>query len=278
MTKTKVLFINTEVMPYMPETHMASIGRRLPQGIQESGHEIRTFMPRFGIINERRNQLHEVIRLSGMNLIINETDHPLIIKVASIQAARMQVYFIDNDDYFTHRELYCDAKGEEYEDNGERAFFFARGVAETIRKLRWVPDVIYCQGWFAGIAPILIKKHFNDDPCFRKCKIVTALYDNAFHKPLPSTLAATIKCDGITKSDLSEIRDKAVTHNLLSRLSIKFSDGIIVTEPSVSPELIEYAQKQNKKILMATDEELDIDLYDTFFEQMVAKEEPSTQE
>lgn len=275
MSKAKVLFINTEVMPYMPESHMANIGRLLPQGIQDAGHEIRTFMPRFGVINERRNQLHEVIRLSGMNLIINETDHPLIIKVASIQSARMQVYFIDNDDYFTHRELYSDKKGNEYEDNGERAFFFARGVAETIRKLRWAPDVIYCQGWFAGIAPIYIKKHYGDDPCFKNAKIVTALYDNAFIKPLPPTLAQTIKCEGITKADLSEIRDKAVSYQLFAHLAIKFSDGIVVTDNGVSPELIEYAQKLDKKVLMATDDELDIAKYDVFFDEMKDLQLPS---
>ena len=268
MSKAKVLFISTEVVPYMPESSMATLGRRLPQGIQEAGHEIRTFMPRFGIINERRNQLHEVIRLSGMNLIVNETDHPLIIKVASIQAARMQVYFIDNDDYFTQREKYADKAGNEYEDNGERAFFFARGVAETIRKLRWVPDVVYCQGWFAGIAPILIKKHFADDPCFRNCKVVTALFDNAYQQPLPPNLAATIKCDGINKSDLSDIRDKAVTCTMLSKLAIKYSDGVIITEPGVSAELVEYANKMDKKVLMAADPELDIEKYDVFFDEI----------
>ena len=268
MSKAKVLFINSEVMPYIPETRMSKIGRTLPQGIQEAGHEIRTFMPRFGIINERRNQLHEVIRLSGMNLIINETDHPLIIKVASIQAARMQVYFIDNDDYFTHRELYVDKRGNEYDDNGERAYFFARGVAETIRKLHWTPDVIYCQGWFASLAPLLIKKHYGDDPCFRNCKVVIALFDNAYQQPLPPNLATTIKCDGINKSDLSDIRDKAVTCNMLSKLAIKYSDGVIVTEPGVSNELVEYANKMEKKVLMAADPELDIAKYDVFFDEI----------
>ena len=270
MSKAKVLFINSEVMPYIPETRMSKIGRTLPQGIQEAGHEIRTFMPRFGIINERRNQLHEVIRLSGMNLIINETDHPLIIKVASIQAARMQVYFIDNDDYFTHRELYVDKRGNEYDDNGERAYFFARGVAETIRKLHWTPDVIYCQGWFASLAPLLIKKHYGDDPCFRNCKVVTALYDDAFQKALPTNLAHIIKCEGVTKNDLAEVRDKQVTHAMLCRLAIKFSDGVIVTDEGVSAELVDFAQKQEKKILVAADETLDIAKYDAFFDEMIS--------
>ncbi|MDO4497707.1 MAG: glycogen/starch synthase [Bacteroidales bacterium] len=272
MSKTKVLFINSEVMPYMPESRMANLGRFLAQKTQENGHEIRTFMPRFGCINERRNQLHEVIRLSGMNLIINETDHPLIIKVASMQSVRMQIYFIDNDDYFSHRNQYADDNGVEYEDNGERAFFFARGVVETIRKLRWVPDVIYCQGWFAAIAPCYIRKHYGDDPCFRNAKIVTALYDNPFQNTLHSTLAASIKCEGITKSDLSELRDKPVTHDMLCRFAIKFSDGVIVTDEGVNPDLVAYAEKLDRKILRATDEEIDMEKYEAFFESLFNNE------
>ena len=138
----KVLFINQEIDPYVAETHMSIMGRELPQKMQEAGFEIRTFMPKWGTINERRGQLHEVIRLSGMNLIIDDTDHPLIIKVASIPTTRQQIYFIDNDDYSTRRQMAADEQGVEYKDNGERAIFFARGVLETVKKLRWQPDVI----------------------------------------------------------------------------------------------------------------------------------------
>lgn len=271
MSKTKILFINSEILPYLPESRKSVIGRHLAQGIQELGHEIRTFMPRFGIINERRNQLHEVIRLSGMNLIINETDHPLIIKVASMQNVRMQIYFIDNDDYFTNRNMYSDKRGKEYADNGERAFFFARGVVETIRKLRWIPDVIYCQGWFTSVVPLYIKKHYGDDPCFRNAKIVTALYNDAYQTPLPASLSTTIKCDGITKADLCDIRDKAVSHDMLCRLALKFSDGAIISEEGVNPELIEYMQKLDKPVLSATDEELDVAKYEQFFESVTDK-------
>ena len=157
MEKTRILFISQEITPYLPETEMSKTGRLLPQGIQERGNEIRTFMPRFGCINERRNQLHEVIRLSGMNLIINDTDHPLIIKVASIQAARMQVYFIDNEDYFQRKALLHDNSGKFFEDNDERAIFFARGVFETVKKLRWSPDLIVCQGWLTSLVPLNLK-------------------------------------------------------------------------------------------------------------------------
>ena len=154
MNPKKILFITQEICPYLPETPQSTACRNLPQLIQEKGHEIRTFMPKFGSINERRNQLHEVIRLSGMNLIIDDTDHSLIIKVASIQAARMQVYFIDNEDYFQNRETTVDEDGVEYEDNDERSIFFVRGVMETIKKLRWVPDIIHCHGWMSALAPI----------------------------------------------------------------------------------------------------------------------------
>lgn len=270
MSKTKILFINTEIVPYLDETRMANIGRFLAQGIQEAGHEIRTFMPRFGIINERRNQLHEVIRLSGMNLVINETDHPLIIKVASMQPVRMQIYFIDNDDYFSHRKEFADGRGSEYDDNGERAFFFACGVVETIRKLRWAPDVIYCQGWFAALAPIYIRKHYGDDPCFRNAKIVTALYDDAFKKSFPSNFHTTIKREGITKADLSEIREKPVSHELLCRLAIKFSHAVVKTDEGVNPELLAYAEKMGKPILTATEQELDVAKYETFFDELCA--------
>lgn len=271
MSKTKILFINTEVMPYLPESRMSSHGRRLPQELLEAGHEVRIFMPRFGPINERRNQLHEVIRLSGMNLIINDTDHPLIIKVASIQSARMQVYFIDNDDFFTHRKVYGE-EDKEYSDNAERCVFFARGVIETIRKLRWKPDVVYCQGWFAAIAPVYIKKSFGEDPCFRGCKVVYDLFGNVFKSPLQNNFYSTVKREGVLKADLIETKDKAVDFTMLSRLAVKFSDGLIISDNTPEAAAIrEYAESRNLPIMDATSEELDIAQYDAFFEQFNSK-------
>ena len=267
MSKTKILFINTEVMPYLPEDRTSAIGRQLPQGLQDAGHEIRTFMPRFGQINERRNQLHEVIRLSGMNLIISETDHPLIIKVASIQAARMQVYFIDNDDYFTRRKMYGDDKGY-YQDNIERCVFFARGVIETIRKLRWKPDVIYCQGWFSAIAPIYIKKAFAEDPCFRGTKLVFSVFDNAFDGPLHGNVYSVVKREGILKADIIELKDKNIDCTALCKVALKFCDGLIISDETPhAAALREFAQQRGLPILEATDPELDIEKYDQFFEQ-----------
>ena len=172
MSAKKVLFITQEITPYVPDSELSVIGRDLPQAIQDKGREIRTFMPKWGNINERRNQLHEVIRLSGMNLIIDDTDHPLIIKVASIQAARRQVYFIDNDDYFSHRQMTTDEDGNDYDDNGERAIFYARGVLETVKKLRWCPDIIHCHGWISAMVPLYIKKAYNEEPSFSDSKVI----------------------------------------------------------------------------------------------------------
>jgi len=226
MESRRVLFVSQEIMPYLGETKLSKISRDLPQGIQERGKEIRTFMPRYGSINERRNQLHEVIRLSGMNLIIDDTDHPLIIKVASIQSARMQVYFIDNDDYFQRKHTVADAAGNEYEDNDERAIFFARGVIETVRKLRWSPDIVHVHGWLASLVPLYLRKLYSDDPVFSKVKSVYSIYNNGFKKPLKSSLSEKLLADGIDTGTLKSIKGSADFLNLTA-LAAENSDGII---------------------------------------------------
>ena len=176
---SKILYVCQEITPYLPETESSRLCRALTQAMQERGNEIRTFMPRYGCINERRHQLHEVIRLSGMNLIIDDNDHQLIIKVASIPSARVQI-FIDNDDYFSRKAVLTDAEGALFSDNDERAIFFARGVLETVKKLRWTPTVVHCHGWFSGVVPVYLKHVFADDPIFRDVKIVVSLCDDAF--------------------------------------------------------------------------------------------------
>ena len=203
MEKTKILFVHQEITPYLEETPISLVGRNLPEGIQMKGKEIRIFMPRFGNINERRNQLHEVIRLSGMNLIINDTDHPLIIKVASIQKARMQIYFIDNDDFFTKRKsTIADKNGVFFEDNDDRTIFFSRGVIETIRKLNWPPDIIHCNGWISALIPIYIKKVFKDNPLFSDSKIVMSIYDDGFAETFRNGFDKKLKMPGIAPKDV----------------------------------------------------------------------------
>ena len=245
----RVLFISQEITPYLPETIMSQLCRKLPQSVQENGLEIRIFMPRFGCINERRNQSHEVQRLSGMNLIINDTDHPLIIKVASIQAARMQVYFIDNEDYFQRKALFTDEKGEEFDDNEDRSIFFVRGVLETIKKLRWTPDVIHCHGWMTALTPLYVKKVYSDDPFFSSSKMVYSLYEDKFKKMFSKEFSEKLMMDGISDEDVALIKQKEVSYEDLTKLAIDFSDAVIVGTENVDTSLIDYTKEQNKKLL-----------------------------
>ena len=249
MKASKVLFITQEITPYVAETEVSTFGRKVPQAIQETGREIRTFMPKWGNVNERRNQLHEVIRLSGMNLIIDDTDHPLIIKVASITSARMQVYFIDNDDYFQHRLLAKDENDVEYDDNDERAVFYARGVLETVKKLRWYPGIIHCQGWASAIVPLYVKKAYNEDPSFRDAKVVFSLFDDKLEKSLQADIINKLMLKGIDRSEVESILPADANYDDLMKLAISYSDGVIQSSPNVNPELLEYARSKNIPVL-----------------------------
>ena len=241
MSQKKILYITQEIFPYLPETQISHISRYLPQAIQDKGHEIRTFMPKFGNINERRNQLHEVIRLSGMNLIIDDSDHSLIIKVASIQSARMQVYFIDNDDFFQNRETLVDGKGVEYDDNDERSIFFVRGVLETIKKLRWVPDVIHCHGWFTALAPIYIKKGYKDDPCLKNAKVIYSVYDEDFKKPFNEGFSEKLRFDTIGDKEIEDVKKRGKMDFVnLTKLAIDYSDGVVQGSENIHKELDKY--------------------------------------
>ena len=236
----RVLFVNSEILPYVPETTASTVGRYLPQGIQENGKEIRSFMPRYGCINERRNQLHEVIRLSGMNIIVNDIDRPLIIKVASIPAARMQVYFIDNDDYFQRKFIFNDENGNFFEDNDERAIFFARGVLETVKKLRWKPDIIHCQGWISHVLPIYLKKVYKDDPIFTDSKLILSLYDEATSCSFAEDMRSKIVLPGIKNKDLDVLAPANGIN--LAKLAIQYSDGVIMGSANIHEELVSFVE------------------------------------
>lgn len=268
MASRKILYVCQEIMPYLPESELSGLSRRIAQAMQERGNEIRTFMPRYGCINERRNQLHEVIRLSGMNLIIDDNDHQLIIKVASIPSARIQIYFIDNDDYFARKAVLLDDDGKAFADNDERAIFFARGVLETVRKLNWAPTVVHCMGWMSAVVPIYLKKVFNDDPLFRDVKIVVTLADDRFDEPLDAQFAEKIANEGVKDEKLSIL--STPSYENLYRFVIDYADGITVASPKASPELVEYARQSGKPVLeyREPDEEDFFDNYNRFYEEL----------
>lgn len=268
MEKARVLFVAQAITPYLKETHMSKICRFLPQGIQERGKEIRTFMPRFGNINERRNQLHEVIRLSGMNLIINDADHPLIIKVASIQQARMQVYFIDNEDFFHRKFTIKDKNGKFYEDNDERSIFFSRGVIETVKKLGWGPDIIHCHGWMSALVPLYIKRAFKDNPLFSDSKVIYTLYEDDFKESFKETFEKKIKLPGITAKDLKYYKEPNYVN--ISKAAIEYADAIIIASDKVNPALLEYVNEKKKPVLQHTDDDY-VDAYNAFYDSLLGK-------
>jgi starch synthase len=270
MEKAKVLFVAQEIMPYLKESHMGYIGRHLPQGIQEKGKEIRTFMPRYGHINERRNQLHEVIRLSGMNLIIDDTDHPLIIKVASIQQARMQIYFIDNEDYFQRKFMLTDKNDKFYKDNDERAIFYSRGVLETVKKLGWGPDVVHCHGWITSLVPLNIKRAYKDNPLFTDTKVIFSIYDDDFPDMLNKDFANKIKMDGITTKDLKHYKN--ANYVSMIKAAVDFSDGIIFGSPVINPELKKYVKESGKPFLEFQPLDKYIDAYSDFYDEILVTE------
>ncbi|MBM6993234.1 MAG: glycogen/starch synthase [Prevotella sp.] len=271
MTKKKVLFINQEIAPYVPESEMSTMGRDLPQKIQESGFEIRTFMPKWGAINERRGQLHEVIRLSGMNLIIDDTDHPLIIKVASIPVSRLQVYFIDNEDYFLRRQAMTeDENGAEYPDNGERAIFFARGVLETVRKLRWTPDIIQCQGWMAAVVPLYIKTVYHEDPSFAKTKVITSLFHNQLKTSLGNNFKRCVEYRE-AKAELLQPYAEEFDFLELGKMAIDYSDGVVEAAQDVNSKLLDYAKEKQLPLLNYPGEDY-TSAYEAFYHQILGEE------
>jgi starch synthase len=269
MVKKKVLFINQEIAPYVPESEMSVMGRDLPQSMQENGFEIRTFMPKWGSINERRGQLHEVIRLSGMNLIIDDTDHSLIIKVASIPVSRIQVYFIDNEDYFLRRKAMTeDESGTEYPDNGERAIFFARGVLETVKKLRWSPDIVHCQGWMSAVVPLYIKTAYHEDPSFAKSKVITSLFHNQLKTSLGDNFKRCVEFRSAKKDLLKPYAEK-FDFMELGKMAIDYSDGVIEAGQNVNQKLLEYATSKNLPFLANPGKDY-ASAYEEFYNKLLA--------
>jgi len=262
----KILFINQEITPYVPDSDLSIIGKAAPQVIQDAGHEIRTFMPKWGIINERRGQLHEVIRLSGMNLIIDDTDHPLIIKVATIVGTRIQVYFIDNDDYFTKRQMTQDEQGNDYADNGERAVFFARAVLETVKKSHWVPDIIHVQGWMGAVVPLFIKTAYHDEPSFATTKVVTSLLNDRFESNLADNFKRCVVYRDAKAALLKKYND-IFNYEELMKLAIDYSDGVIAGHKDASQELMKYAADNNIPTLAYPGEDFGA-AYEEFYEKI----------
>ncbi len=248
MKDKRILYVSSELTPYLPETEVSKMAFEVPKEMHHQGAQIRMFMPRFGIINERRHQLHEVIRLSGMNLIINDMDMPLIIKVASIPKERMQVYFIDNDEYFKRKSVYTDAEGKLFEDNDERAIFFAKGVVETVKKLKWAPDIIHVHGWMASLLPLYLKEYYKNDPLFADSKIVTSAFNYDENDVVnKKNFIKKIKFDSISDDKLKPL-ENGIDNSLL-KIAIENSDAIIKGSEELTDDITKYIEKLDVPVL-----------------------------
>jgi starch synthase len=269
MGKSKLLFITHEMSPFLDLTKISEITRQLPQAMQDKGFEIRILMPRFGNINERRNRLHEVIRLSGMNIIINDNDNPLIIKVASIPAARMQVYFLDNEEYFQRKHVFGDKDGKFYADNDERMIFFCKGAMETVKKLGWSPDIVHCHGWMSALVPAYLKTSYKDDPTFKHSKVVYSIYENSFTEALAPEFAAKAVMEDMTEATVEAF--KPGTSDALYAGAIKYSDAIVLGSENISADVLNNVKNSQKPVLdySAT---ADFENYYNFYDEIASDE------
>ncbi|MDE5842616.1 MAG: glycogen/starch synthase [Muribaculaceae bacterium] len=250
MATKKILFINQEINPYLPANEISTLGKSLPQSLHGKGFEVRTFMPKFGNVNERRNQLHEVIRLSGLNIEINDNDHPLILKVASMQPARIQVYFIDNDDYFTKLDSDIDAFGSNRDDNDERAIYFARGTMETVKKLRWEPEIMQSSGWISALTPIYMLQMRDKENLFANTKVVYCIEPaHPEMAPIDKEILRKLQDDGISAEFTDKFSDEKFDVNTLHKMAIACSDGVVILADEVDPGVMEFIQARNIPVL-----------------------------
>ena len=247
MAKTKLLIVTHEMSPFLELTKISEITRQLPQAMQEKGFEIRILMPKFGNINERRNRLHEVIRLSGMNIVIDENDNPLIIKVASIPAARMQVYFLDNEDYFHRKHVFRDKESKFYADNDERTIFFCKGALETVKKLGWAPDVVHCHGWMTALIPAYIKTTYKNDPTFKNSKVVYSVYDKCFDEQLNADFHQKAIMNDMTAEDTAVFAKADCNHMHIGAIS--HSDAVVLADENIEEAVLKYVKDSNKPTL-----------------------------
>ncbi|MEE1023119.1 MAG: glycogen/starch synthase [Muribaculaceae bacterium] len=265
----RILFVSQEIAPYLSKSEISNLGRELPQAMQEAGYEPRIFMPKYGTVNERRNQLHEVIRLSGMNIPIADADHPLILKVASMQPSRIQVYFIDNDDYFQKSDTDADAVGSNRDDNDERAIFFARGTMETVKKLRWEPRIVHCTGWMTALSPMYLRQMYADDPSFDGARIVYSVVPGEITGNIDPKIFEKLLADGASEEDLKAFANAPLDTALFHKLAIRYADGVIFRVDEPDPELLEFARNRNLPILMKDDVEGKPEAYDAFYKQVM---------
>lgn len=270
MEKKRLLLITQEMHPYTALSVISNITQQIPQYMHENGLELRILMPRFGTINERRHRLHEVVRLSGMNIVVNDEDFPLIIKVASMPGSRLQVYFLDNDEFFKRKSVFEDSEGTPFDDNLERMIFFCKGAIETVKKFGWPPDIIHCHGWMTSMLPYYLRTLYKDEPLFRNSRLTWSAYQhdaNGQFKPedLEKSLIPPMNSEVL----LPFIHEGQVS---LDRGAIAYSDAIIRCSDSLSDDVESLMQTMQKPLLDVVDEEAMLPAYLEFYDSLLEQE------
>lgn len=249
MRKNKVLIVTQEMQPYTAATEIAEIARKLPQFIQENGMEIRVLMPRFGAINERRHRLHEVVRLSGMNIIVDDDDYPLVIKVASLPEGRMQVYFLDNDDFFRRKHIFLDDDGAPFEDNADRMVFFCKGVIETVKKFGWAPDIVHCHGWMTSLVPLYMKTTYKTEPLFQQAKVVYSVYNEVLGDTLKDSFLSKALSNNVGPEHLAAYQNEQGI--ALQKGALAFADAVVQGSQELEVSVQGYLNEMGDKPFLA---------------------------
>jgi starch synthase len=263
MDKLRILYVSSEINPFLQTTDVAAYVRQLPQAMQERGAEIRILVPRFGLINERKNRLHEVVRLSGINITVGEEEKPLVIKVASIPNAKLQVYFIDNEDYFHRKSVFFDKKNNFYDDNDERAIFFCKGVLETVKKLGWAPDIVHCNDWMTALIPMYLKTTYRNDPMFKDTKSVFTVYNNAFSYKFDADLLEKAKAMDVSDEALAHLR--TADFEGFIKLGCAYADAVVKVDEDYSEELNQLLNESPKRVdLVEEDDNLSEAYYNLY--------------
>lgn len=271
MSKKRVLFVTQEMKPYTTLSEMSELVRKLPQFAQEKGFEIRVLMPRFGTINERRHRLHEVVRLSGMNIIVDDEDYPLIIKVASLPGARMQVYFLDNEEFFKRKFVFEDEEGKPFEDNQDRMVFFCKGVMETVKKFGWAPDIIHCHGPMTGLVPLFQKKVYHNDPIFEDAKVVFSVYNNDLESTFNKRFIDIATINDLEEEDVAEFAEGDDIK--LNYGGISYADGLVLGSSDLSSDVMDKVNASGLEIQQFMDVEEQLQTTIDFYNSLIGEEE-----
>lgn len=271
MSKKRVLFVTQEMKPYTTLSEMSELVRKLPQFAQEKGYEIRVLMPRFGTINERRHRLHEVVRLSGMNIIVDDEDYPLIIKVASLPGARMQVYFLDNEEFFKRKFVFEDEEGKPFEDNQDRMVFFCKGVMETVKKFGWAPDIIHCHGPMTSLVPLFQKKVYHNDPIFEDAKVVFSVYNNDLESTFNKRFLDIATINDLEEKDVAEYTEG--DNIKLNHGGISYADGLVLGSSDLSSDVMDKVNASGLEIQQFMDVEEQLQTTIDFYNSLIGEEE-----